>query len=196
MDRRGFLETIAGISALLPGLSLLAGAYPQALAQDVHARAQAAGALRTLTAGQDALVSRIADLLLPQTDTIGALAVGANRFIDLLLTESMLEAQRGRFLAGLAAIEARSASAYGTAFTAALPDQQVALLRTLDSHPPATNLARAEAAARAARPITAEDAFAVLKGLVVLAYFTSEAVAKGLINAPIIPGKYEGCIPL
>jgi gluconate 2-dehydrogenase gamma chain len=196
MDRRGFLETITGISALLPGLSLLAGAYPEAFAQDVHARAQAAGALRTLTAEQDALVTLIADMLLPHTDTIGASAVGVDRFIDLLLTESMLEAQRDRFLAGLAAVEARSVSLYGTGFRAARREQQESLLRSLDSHPSPANPSRAEAAARAARPITAEDAFAVLKALVVLAYFTSEPVAKQLINAPIIPGKYEGCVPL
>ena len=195
MDRRGFLEAIAGISTLLPGLSLLGGACPEAFAQDVHARAQATGALRTLSAGQDALVRLIADMLLPRTDTIGASDVGVNRFVDLLLTESMLDEQRDRLLAGLSAIEARSKSLYGTPFTSAPPEQREALLRILDSHPPPTSPTRAEAAARAARPITAEDAFALVKALVVLAYFTSEPVAR-LINAPIIPGKYEGCVPL
>lgn len=195
MDRREFLETLAGISALLPGLALCAGDSPQALAHDMHARVPTAGALRTLTAAQDALLSRIADLLLPQTDTVGATEVGVNRFIDLLLTESMLETQRERFLAGLAAIDARSISLHSTAFTAARPEQQEALLRALDGRPPPRNLTRAEAEARAARPLSAEDAFALIKGLVVLAYFTSEPVAK-LINAPIIPGKYEGCVPL
>jgi len=38
--------------------------------------------------------------MLPPTDTVGATAVGGglNRFIDLLLTESMIEAYRDRFL--------------------------------------------------------------------------------------------------
>jgi hypothetical protein len=45
-------------------------------------------------------------------------------------------------------------------------------------------------------PVTAEGGFALLKSLVLFAYFTSEPVAKGLINAPIIPGKYDGCVPL
>src|SRR5882762_11698959 len=82
MDRREFLEAIAGISALVPGLSLLPGSDQQAFAQGVHARAKAATNLRTLSPQQDGTVTCIAEILLPQTDTVGATAVGVNRFID------------------------------------------------------------------------------------------------------------------
>ena len=70
--------------------------------------------------------------LLPETDTVGATSVGVNRFIDLLLSESMLAAQRDRFLAGLAAIDARSQSLFGTAFITAHREQQESLMRALD----------------------------------------------------------------
>ena len=55
---------------------------------------------------------------------------------------------------------------------------------------------RRESAAQAGEAASAEDGFAVLKRLVVFAYFTSEPVAKELINAPIIPGRYDGCVPV
>ena len=189
MDRREFLESIAGLSALLPGLSL-----QQAFAAAVHARARGASGLRTLSAAQDAAVSCIAEILLPRTETVGAADVGVNRFIDLLLTESMLERDRDRFLAGLAAIDARSRSLHGAPVAAARRQDQEALIRSLDEALPARAPTRAERAALDRQPVTAERGYELLKRLVIFAYFTSEPVAKGLINAPIIPGRYDGCV--
>jgi gluconate 2-dehydrogenase gamma chain len=195
VDRRQFLEAIAGISSMVPALALLSGVEPGAFAAALHARAEAAGNLRTLSAAQDATLSAIAELLLPQTDTVGASAVGVNRFIDLLLTESMLEADRDRFLAGLAAIEARCQSLYGASFVSARRADQESLIGALDARLPARAATPAERAAIERQPVTAERGYATLKQLVVFAYFTSEPVAKGLINAPIIPGRYDGCVP-
>lgn len=190
VDRREFLESIAGISALLPGLSLL----PQAFAEAAHARARAQTSLRTLSPAQDAAVSCIAEILLPQTDTVGATQVGVNRFIDLLLTESMLERDRDRFFQGLEAIEARSRSHNGASIASARKEDQEALIRALDEALPARAPTRAEQAALERQPMTAERGYELLKRLVVFAYFTSEPVAKELINAPIIPGRYDGCV--
>lgn len=195
MDRREFLESIAGISALLPGLSLLPLGQ-QAFAAAVHERAKAAAALGTLTPAEDAAVSCIAEILLPQTDTVGASQVGVNRFIDLLLTESMLERDRGRFLEGLAAIDARSRSLYGAPVAAARKEDQEALIRELDGQLPARAPTRAQQAVLDQQPVTAARGYELLKRLVIYAYFTSEPVAKDLINAPIIPGRYDGCVSI
>jgi Gluconate 2-dehydrogenase subunit 3 len=125
---------------------------------------------------------------------VGARAVGVNRFIDLLLTESMLEADRDRFLEGLAAIDARSQSLYGAAFVAARATEQAALIGALDARLPTRAPTAAQRAALAREPVTAERGYATVKQLVVFAYFTSEPVAKGLINSPVIPGRYDGCV--
>jgi len=193
VDRREFLESIAGLSALLPGLSLLP-LQQQAFAEAVHARASAATGLRTLSTAQDAAVTCIAEILLPQTDTVGATQVGVNRFIDLLLSESMLERDRERFLEGLAAIDARSRSLYGAPVASAHKEDQESLLRSLDDQLPARSPTKAEQAVLDRQPVTAERGYELLKRLVVFAYFTSAPVAKDLINAPIIPGRYDGCV--
>lgn len=192
MDRRQFLERFAGVSAALSGVALLPGL--DALARQAHDRAGVGFRLRTMNAAQDATVTCIADVLLPQTDTIGAKAVGVNRFIDVLLTESMLDEQRKRFLEGLAQIDARCHSLYGSAFAAASASHQQALIHELDRHLPAPTSSPRELAARARAPVTAESAYAQVKELVVLGYFTSEPVAKTLMSAPLIPGRYDGCI--
>jgi hypothetical protein len=191
VDRREFLELIAALSAAVPGLCS-AEAFTQA-----HARAQAAAKLRALDTLQAATVTRVADLILPQTDTVGAGGVGVTAFIDLLLTESMPPAQRERFLAGLALINARSEQQYGTPLPSARPEQQAQLLQALDAQLPAHDPGPAEARALERSPVTAERTYAALKGLVLLGYFTAEPVAKQLlISAPIIPGRYDGCIPI
>lgn len=189
VDRREFLESIAGLSALLPGLSL-----QQAFAQGLHERAQGAASPRTLSAAQDAAVTALAEILLPQTETIGATQVGVNRFIDLLLSESMLPAGRDRFLEGLTAIDARSRALCGAPVARARHEDRLALVGALDEQLPARAPSKAEEAALEKQPVSAERGYALLKQLVVFAYFTSEPVAKGLINAPIIPGRFDGCV--
>jgi hypothetical protein len=195
MNRRQFLEDIAAVSALLPGLALLPGTR-EAFAADVHGRAQAAGALRTLNPAQAATLRQVAELLLPETETIGATRAGVTGFIDVLLTEAMLEEHRDRFLAGLAAIDARSQSQSGAGFAAAPREQQLALITALDAQLPVRSLSRAAVAAQERAPVSAEGGYAMLKGLVLFAYFTAPPVAKDLINAPIIPGRYDGCVPV
>ena len=193
MDRREFLESLAGLSALLPGLTLLP-LRDAAFADELHARAQAAPGLRTLTAELDATLSGVADILLPQTDTVGASAVGVNRFIDLLLTEAMLELDRDRFIEGLRAIDADCQASHGAPFGAATRAQQETVVRGLDAHLTGRPPTRAETAALAGKPVSAAHGYALAKQLVLLAYFTSEPVARELINAPIIPGRYDGCV--
>ena len=189
VDRRQFLESIAGLSALLPGLTL-----QQAFAQQAHERARSIPAPRTLSAAQDACLTAVAELILPRTETVGASEVGVNRFIDLLLTESLLPADRDRFLAGLDAIDARSRAQCGAPVARARPADQLTLIGALDAELPARDPTRAEKAVLEKQPMNAARGYALVKQLVVFAYFTSEPVAKGLINAPIIPGRYDGCV--
>jgi len=194
LDRREFLGSLAGVSALVPALALLPALEQQAFAQDVHARAQGLTGLRTLSPDAAATLNGIADILLPQTDTVGAMQVGVDRFIDLLLTESMLEPDRNRFLDGLKAIDAQCLESHGARFAAAPRGQQESLIGVLDSPLTGREPTRAETAALEKQPVTAQHGYALAKKLVVFAYFTSEPVAKGLINAPVIPGRYDGCV--
>jgi len=191
MDRREFLELLAGLAGLVPGV------IGEPAWAEAHARARATPKLRTLAPLEEATVTRLADILVPQTDTAGATGVGVTAFVDLLLTDSMLPAQRDRFLEGLAAINARSQERYGSPLPSAKPADQETLVRALDEKLPRRNPSPAEARALAQAPVSAERGYAVIKALVLLGYFTAEPVAKKLlINAPMIPGRYDGCIPV
>src|ERR1700716_1644430 len=75
---------------------------------------------RTLNGNQQALVTNIAELIIPETDTPGATSVKVPEFIDLILTEWASDDERAIFLAGLADIDTR-ASAMGSSRFVGLP---------------------------------------------------------------------------
>src|SRR5207302_489004 len=108
------------------------------------------------------LVTDIAELIIPETDTPGATSVKVPQFIDLLLTEWMSDSERAVFLDGLREIGARG-------FASMSPAQRVELLEALD-------------AARASKS-GAGFTFGRLKALTVYGYFTSERVQRDLLQS-------------
>jgi len=89
-------------------------------------------------AHQNETVIALTDLIIPATDTPGAKAALVNRFLDLLLSESPA-GQQGRFLQGLAWLDAYARRTHGAPFVKCTRAQQTALLETLDpdGKPPA-----------------------------------------------------------
>lgn len=132
-----------------------------------------------LTRDELQLTAVLAELIIPKTDTPGALAVGAHRTIDHLLKACALAPEQARFKAGLARIEAVALAEGGKRFKALPAARQVALLQALD-------------AGRA--PFAAEDQgfFRQLKGYVAFAYYTSEAGATRELAYLPIPGGFQG----
>jgi gluconate 2-dehydrogenase gamma chain len=107
----------------------------------------------TLSESQSELVASIAEHIIPATDTPGARAAGVHRFVDVILTDYYKTEERGRFLVGLAEVDARAQKAHGTTFLTSTAKQQVDLLTALDaeSYPPPRVLEKAE-------PLNAERA--------------------------------------
>ena len=131
-----------------------------------------------LTREELQLTGVLAELIIPRTDTPGALAVGAHRTIDHLLKVCAQAAEQARFKVGLARIEA-VAQAQGKRFGALPAARQVALLHALDAGD---------------APFDGEDQrfFRQLKGWVAFAYYTSEAGATRELAYLPIPGGFKG----
>src|SRR6476619_3352906 len=68
---------------------------------------------RTLNPAQQRLVTQIAEMIIPETDTPGATSVRVPEFIDLILTEWASDEEKAAFLAGLADIDVQAAAAGG-----------------------------------------------------------------------------------
>jgi hypothetical protein len=180
MNRREALRLLGGVTAI-PMLAPLSPEGLWELGRSVHTRL--AGRVgRSLGAHQLETVTSIADLILPETDTPGAVGVKVPEFIDFILTESSTAAEREPFLAGLAELDARSRREYGGVFIDLRRPDQEAILDRLDR-------VKGEEG-------SAEHTFHTLKELTIYGYFTSERVMKEITRDPVIPGRFDGCIPL
>lgn len=176
MDRRDLLQLLTTTTALA---FLPADFLPHARA--LHLRA--AGPARRLLDGRaDALVTTLGDLILPRTDTPSASDVNAAGFVDLLLAEWYPDDERAGLLAGLAALDQRAMAEHGARFAALDPATQAAFAATLDGTEGGLE--------------TAAGAFRRVKSLVIYAWLSSEQVQQGVLHTPIIPGHFDGCVPL
>jgi gluconate 2-dehydrogenase gamma chain len=136
---------------------------------------------RTLNSDQQALVTNIAEMIIPETDTPGATSVKVPEFIDLILTEWASDDEKAMLLAGLSDIDTR-ASAMGSARFVGLPAaKKVELMTALD-------------AAAEDKP-GAALAFRRLKALTVYGYFTSKPVEQDILKTQMYFNGYQGNVP-
>src|SRR5690349_5124063 len=70
-----------------------------------------------LLQGDEALiVTQVADIIIPKTDTPGAKDVGVPRFIDIMLKDCYTKEDQDHFLSGLKAFDAGAQTEYGDSF--------------------------------------------------------------------------------
>ena len=174
--------TLIGATALSPLLSPLSAAERWRVGAGLHERAGTQGAGKALTPAQMALVTALADTILPRTDTPGAVEVGVPTFVDLLFAEWYPDAERRQLLGGLDAWDARCRESRGKPFAELDPAGQASWLTQVDG---ATGSAG-----------TPEAAYGSLKGSIVFGYLTSRPVAEMQRTTPIIPGRFDGCVPV
>ncbi len=136
---------------------------------------------RTLDPAQQKLVTTIAELIIPETDTPGATSVRVPEFIDLILTEWASAEERAAFLAGLTDIDTRAAALGSPRFVDLSAAKKIELVTALDG-------ARADKAG-------AGLAFGRLKGLTIYGYFTSKLVDQDILKTQMFFNGYQGNVP-
>ncbi len=134
------------------------------------------GASVPVSADQQALLSEVADVIIPATDTPGAKAAGVEQFIVRVMRDCYQKADQEKFYAGLAQLEADSRTNGGKTFL------------ELDA-------ARKHEIVKRAT-MTNKEFFKVMKQLTVAGYFTSEIGATKALEYLPIPGRFEGNVPM
>jgi hypothetical protein len=84
---------------------------------------------QVFTKDQFDLVSRVADLIIPPTDTPGAAQAGVPEYIDRVVSAN--PEHRGRFREGLAWLDGAALKAHGRKFLQLSAEQQIAILKPL-----------------------------------------------------------------
>src|SRR5882757_8511279 len=178
MHRRQALRLLASTAAL-PVLSREAFSLFQAL----HNQLPAKPVLKTLNPHQNATVTTIAELIIPQTHTPGAKAARVNEFIDLIVAEWYDEEEKETFVTGLANVDSRARGLYGKNFVNCAQKQQGSILQAMDD----------EVAERAANPRRRrnhppeKNFFFMIKQLTLVGYYTSQIGFEQELHAEIIP---------
>lgn len=181
MHRREALAFL-GTAVLAPLLSPLSAQERYALGTGLHRRIVAGKTpLLALTPAQMATLVALSDTILPATDTPGAVEVGVPAFIDVLVAEWYGDDEKAELLRGLDGIEERSGSAGGRGFADGDAANRAAFLATIDGKPGEKG--------------SVEAGYQRLKEAIVYGYITSEPIALRMATTPIIPGRFDGCIP-
>ncbi len=187
MNRR---ELLKGIGLLL-GSSVSSSVAAAVLEIQPGEPAGSAFEPRTLSPAQNRLVTAIAEIIIPTTDTPGAAAAGVNEFIDLLLTEWLDAEETQRFLAGLDKLEGLSKVETGRSFVELSGGAQLQLLRTLDARAFAQP-SEAQGPGSAADELA--EFFKGMKQMTLAGYYTSEIGMTQELRLPEIRGSFAGCV--
>ena len=173
MQRRDLLRAVGGATAfaLLPLDAVAAWSRV----------ASGARIAEGLSDSQLALVGAISDTILPRTDTPSATDVAVPAFVNVIVGENYIDAQRTQFVAGLDAFDAKAKADAGSSFVDLAPAARGAFIESI------------EAAPRNAEPART---YWRLKGLVLHGYFTSERVSKDVLHTEIMPGRFDGSAPM
>ncbi|HQQ98346.1 MAG TPA: gluconate 2-dehydrogenase subunit 3 family protein [Cyclobacteriaceae bacterium] len=139
------------------------------------------------TEEQAGLVSEVAAIIIPKTDTPGAKEVGVPAFMDQLIKQCYKKEDQDRFLAGLAEFDDGAKKAYGDSFMDLESAKQKEYVKK--TH---------DAALDAAKAGTAKDKPFILmaKELTVVGFYTSEEGASKILQYAPVPGAFHGCVPM
>ena len=178
MDRRSMLGQLAFL--------LGTAAVPlEALAKP------AARARRFLDARRMQLLSAVADTIVPQTDTPGALAAKVPAKFDALLVNWASPQRRTELAGALTQIDMLAMAQEKKGFAALTPEKRLALLSGHDAAAlktvPDTRELKGMAAMMAG-PSVADPAYAKLRELIIMLYFYSEEALTSVLTYEHNPG--------
>lgn len=167
MNRRELLKAaLSGSASLaLVGVhrAVMAGADPDAAIEQPF-----------LEPGQSAAIAALAELILPRTDTPGAIDAGVPGFMEKMLSDWYRPDERAPFVDGLAALEANCLARFGKGFVACTTEQQAQAFAAAEGSP----------------------FYAMARELTVHGYYTSEVGLSAEAVWNPMPMAYHGDLPL
>jgi hypothetical protein len=180
MDRRDLLKLL-GTTTAFAGLTSV----------ELEALLTPGGTRRAgmafFTDAQREAVTAFSDLIIPTTDTPGAVAAGVVEYIELIVSEWYNAGERERFMRGLAHLDEHTESTTGVRFAYADVERQTAILKGMEAEGRALMDADLDAP---------ESFFHQARRLVLHGYYTSEIGMKEEMLFVGIPGRYDGYVPL
>ncbi len=194
MNRREFLQCaailISGSSAAQLGFSLTEEQQVYlATAPNYNTRE-----VDYFTPEQRKIIAAMSEVVIPRTETPGAIDAGVPRYIELMVADWMEEGERDIFDTGLRDVETRIPREYGKPFHELAASQQLAIMEDLES---AASDSSWYDFANVQREFISDAPFICqLKELTIYGFFTSEAGSKQVLRYDPMPMEFDGEYPL
>lgn len=141
-----------------------------------------------LSKEQASIVSEVAEIIIPKTETEGAKEVGVPSFIDKVLKDVYSKEDQDLFLEGLKNFDLEADKAFGDTFLDLDPEDQQAHVKKMHDEALTVELET--------KPAPKRPFILTMKELTLLGYFTSEIGATHVLQYEAVPGSYKGCIPV
>lgn len=139
------------------------------------------------TENQSKLIAEIAELIIPTTDSPGAISAGVPAFIEKMIADCYSKEIRDKFYQDL------DAFSQATNFLKLSKEKRIEALQNLEIK------AKDERARIKQIPATTQlqpaPLFDTLKSLTVTGYFTSEIGCTQALRYEAVPGRYDGDVP-
>jgi hypothetical protein len=165
--------------ALLMGAIFLVGGSA-ALVRFARDDGSREGEAPRLSSQRFALLEQVTEIVIPATDTPGAIDAGVPVFLRDLLGHWASEPTRNALLGVLETIEKRAWSQFGASFLELAAERRVEVVARID----------AEAMA------TPDSDWSRFKYLTLLGYYHSEIGATQELRFELVPGAWRSCLPL
>lgn len=121
-----------------------------------------------MSESQRGLIAAIAERIIPETDTPGAIEAAVPEFIELLLSDWYTAEERQPVIEGLVLLDTSCHASYQKNFVSCDVDQQISALHGVQD----------------------DEFFQLLKSLTVYGYYTSEVGVKAELILNMAPGRY------
>jgi hypothetical protein len=176
MNRREWLKCVSALAAGAVAAPTLLAAF------DAYAAAQVPGTkLQFFTPAQGSLIGAVADIIIPRSDTPGAVDAGVPVFIDQMFANVYAKADQERYMSAMAAFD----KAGGKPFLQLGEAQRKALVLKL------------HAEALADPKATPAASFVLMtKKLVMTGFFLSQPGCTQVLQYAAVPGAYHADVPL
>lgn len=194
MNRREFLQCAALLAAGASASQLGIALTVEQQAYLAAAPNYNASAVDYLTPAQRRIIAAMAEIIIPRTDTPGAIDAGVPAFIELMAADWLNEEERAIFDAGVADMESRIPAETGKPFDQLSAAQQLKIMQDLEdaaSDSPWYDLGETR------RDFVSDAPFICqLKELTIWGFFSSEVGSTQVLRHNPMPMRFDGDIPL
>ncbi|GAB3115405.1 gluconate 2-dehydrogenase subunit 3 family protein [Aestuariicella hydrocarbonica] len=193
MNRREFLQCAAimvgsaGVSGHVLALSQAQMTYLAAAGDYVKKPAT------LFSQQQRAIVAAAAEIIIPRTETPGAIDAGVPHFIELMVQDWLNDDERAIFMTGLNDLENHTTRELGASYEKLSTEEQLAVLEALEA---GAGDSAWYAQGNVRRAFVSDAPFICqLKELTIWGFFTSEVGSKHVLRYNPMPMKFDGHYP-